>query len=127
MDIANIKPISRTIEIKHPSTGEALGIRVTISSTQTENVKQTRRRLNDMRIAQETRKKTLTTADAEKNGIQYIASAVESWDWYGEGATFHGEKPTFSRAKVIEVMTELDWFKNQIDEELADDKAFFEA
>lgn len=125
MDIANIRPNDRTIEIRDPGTAEPIGVRVTIMSRDDERMKKTKRLMADRNIQAERRGKTLKADERERNGVEFLFAAMIGWEWYGEDVTFNGEKPEFNLKNVAEVFEKLPWFKTQVDEEIADDQRFF--
>lgn len=125
MDLAEIKPSERIIEILHPSTGENLGITVSIISLNDERAATVRRRIQNKRIELERRGKTFKASDIEENEMELLMVAITGWDW-GENQ-FHKETPAFIEKNVKTVLKELPWFKKQIMEAIDDEKAFFQS
>lgn len=123
MDIANIKPQERTVEILHPSTGEKIGVRVSVMSITDPRLKTLKRRIQNEKNKLEQRGKFFKAEDVEANQNELLASAITSWEWYD--AEFKGKKPEFSKETVQIVLTELEWFADQIATEISDEKAFF--
>ncbi len=127
MDISSIKTTERVIEIVHPSpNGEELGIRVSIMSLSDPRMKKIKRKIQDEKLRLEARNKNFKSEDLEENINNIVFGAMTGWEWYGKDAVFHGKKPEFNRASVLQVFEELPWFMNQIDEALGDEKAFFQ-
>lgn len=129
-DIASVKPIERTIEIKHPGTGENVGIRVQLMSADDPRMKGVNRRIQDQRLQLESKGKAFKSDDLENNLNTICFKAMIGWTWYDTGngdgpTTFNGEVPEFNRANVFAVLKELSWFENQIVTEISDEKAFF--
>lgn len=125
MDINEIKPTDRTIDIVHPATGDKLGITVTILSIKDPELKEIKRKMTDERLRLEQRGKTFKAREIESNTNILLFKAMRDWSWEGE-ATFKGEKPEFNRKNVLEVLEELEWLRDQIDAEVSDEKAFFQ-
>jgi hypothetical protein len=70
------------------------------------------------------RNKTPTSDQIEENDLTLLASAVVSWDWRGS-TTFKDSKPACNISTIKRVLSELPWFRKQIDEALGDTKNFF--
>lgn len=127
MDISTLKPNDRIIEIKHPvNDSENIGIRVTIISLNDEKMKSVRRRFINKRLELEKKGKSFRADDIEDNEIDLLVASITGWEWYGD-VEFNGSKPEFTQANVRKVLTEFEWFKNQIAEAVGDDKAFFQS
>ncbi|MBO7735341.1 MAG: hypothetical protein J6S67_22435 [Methanobrevibacter sp.] len=127
MDISTLKPNDRIIEIKHPvNDSENIGIRVTIISLNDEKMKSVRRRFINKRLELEKKGKSFRADDIEDNEIDLLVASITGWEWYGD-IEFNGSKPEFTQANVRKVLTEFEWFKNQIAEAVGDDKAFFQS
>ena len=124
MDISNIKSSERIIEILHPKTGEELGISVTVMSYDDDRMKKIRRKILDRRLHLEARGKHFKSEELNENANDLCFNAMTGWEWRGD-AVFHGKKPEFTRASVTAVFEELSWFRDQIDNAIGDEKAFF--
>jgi hypothetical protein len=123
MDISSITAAERTVDIKHPATGEPLGLKITVLPESDAKVQTARRKWLDERLQ---RGKKVTAAKVEAGQLLLIESAVSGWSWESE-LTFHGEKPEFTDANLRKVLKELSWVKTQLDEELGDEAAFFQS
>ena len=124
MDLANIKPVERIIDIVHPSTGEKIGVSVSVLSINDEKMASIKRRIQNKRLELERRGKSFKADDLEENEMELLVTAVTGWNWEGD-VDFHGEKPAFNEKNIKAVFTELTWFKQQIMEAIGDEKAFF--
>jgi hypothetical protein len=124
MDISSLKPTERLVEIRHPGTGDNLGITVSVLSLLDDRMKKIKRRLLDNRLQLESKGKKFKSSDVEDNETALLFEAMTGWQWNGEN-TFRGEKPDFNIKNVKEVFTELEWFRNQIAEAVSDEEAFF--
>lgn len=125
MDIDNLKPVERVIEIVHPGTGEPIGVKVTVVSISDEKMTSIRRRIQNKRIELDKRGKTFKADDLEENETELLLAGITGWFWEGD-TTFKGEKPEFNEKNVKLVLKELSWFKEQIKEAIGDEKAFFQ-
>lgn len=137
-DLANIKPVSRAVEIIHPGTGRKLGVRVNIVSLDDERLSKVRRSITDKRLHLEARGKTFKSTEIEDNRLTIISTAITGWEWYnptGEAGdegfdfdampTFNDETPDFKPVNVRSVLSELSWFADQINEALGETESFF--
>lgn len=122
MDISSITAAERVVDIKHPSSAEPIGLRITILPESDQRVVAVRRKFLNERL-QRGHKVTAEKLAAQQTSI--ICAAVSGWDWQGE-LNFHGEKPEFSEQALRQVMAELSWIKDQLDNELGDEAAFYQ-
>jgi hypothetical protein len=128
MDLSQIKTTDRTIEALHPSTGEKVGIRITLIS------------IDDERMRLEARGKHFKAEDLESNKVNILAAAMTGWNWYNptgtEGdkdydpdgqTTWNGEVPEFNRKNVVAILSDPKavWLQDQINEAVGETKAFF--
>lgn len=125
MDLANLKPVERVIDILHPSTGEKIGVSVTVLSINDEKMAAAKRRIQNKKLELDRRGKTFKADDLEENEMELLTTAITGWNWEGD-VDFHGEKPAFNEKNVKAVLKELTWFKQQIMEAVGDEKAFFQ-
>ncbi len=139
MDISGIKPIERTIEIKHPGTGAPLGIRVGILSIEDDKLQKIKREIADETLRLQSRNKYMKMDQVEANGARLLFAATTGWEWYNptgkEGdkgydpdamPTFEDETPEYNPKNFNAVAKKLPWFADQIREEIDETKAFFE-
>lgn len=124
MDIDNIAPEIRTIEIVHPGTREKLGIAVDICSIDDPRMKTLRRNIQNKAIQLQQRGKSFTAEEVEENQINIAAAMIVGWNWYGD-ATMNGQKPEYSAKNVRAILTEKRWFLKQVAEAIDDQNSFF--
>lgn len=124
MDIANLKPSERTIEITDPTTGENLGIRINMVSIDDDRLKAIKRKITDERLRLSQRNKSFTAEQVENNANRILWTAVTGWEWYGKDVNFLGEVPEFSQRNFYAVLETLPWFRDQLNEEIEDRAAF---
>lgn len=113
------------IDILHPSTGEKIGVSVTVLSINDEKMAAAKRRIQNKKLELDRRGKTFKADDLEENEMELLTTAITGWNWEGD-VDFHGEKPAFNEKNVKAVLKELTWFKQQIMEAVGDEKAFFQ-
>lgn len=139
VDIANIKPTERIIEIHHPKDEtQLIGLRVGLLSIGDPAMKKIKRSITDEKQRLDARGKNFKAEDLENNQNRLIFGAMIFWEWYNPtgnpddkeydpnaDCTFHGKKPEFTRPNVDSVLNELEWVADQLTEEISNEKAFF--
>lgn len=125
MDISELKPTERMVDILHPVTEEPTGIKVSLMALTDPKMKKVQRRIQDERIRLETRGKSFKAEDIEENENLLIFSSMTGWLWEGD-AKYEGGVPDFNEANVKKILKELPWFKMQIAQALGEEKAFFQ-
>ena len=134
MDISVIQPSEITREITHPTTGEPIGVAVTVVQLESDQTKTDRRRLMDRRAKAEARNKHLKAAEIEDSAADILYSCMVSWDWRAvedskgrmqDAPTFEGKVPDFNRANVKKVFAQLPWFQSQVDQMVEEARDFF--
>jgi hypothetical protein len=123
MDIGSIKASTFSLEIKHPSTGESVGLTVELVSPTDDRFKRIERKVTDVAMKKRARGKTFTADELEENRNALIASTIVGWKWSKDGS-FGGEKLEFNSSNVAKVLA-VDWIRGQIDEALAEPANFF--
>lgn len=121
MDLSSVKPVDRRVDIKHPVTREDTGLVFVLKPYSDPSVKAVQRRLANTRLRNG---RKITAEQLEDAKLEVLCAAVSGWEWNGE-ATFGGEKLEFNAANVRKVLKSVDWIREQVDEELGDDAAFF--
>lgn len=122
-DISSIVPNERTIDIKHPATSEHIGLKITLLPASSAPVLAAQRKMINERLQRDV-KATAERMDA--NRLALIEAAVAGWTWEGD-LTFEGKKPEFTPENLRKVLKKLTWLRDQIDQELGNDAAFFES
>lgn len=125
MDISELKPTERIVEILHPVTEEKLGVRVSLMSISDERLTKIKRKFQDERLKLDQRGKNFKADEVDENRSILAFSAMTGWEWYGDTVTFKGNKPDFTKPEVLKVFSELSWFRDQVEEAISDEKAFF--
>ena len=124
MDISSITASSSTIEIRHPATGEPLGLRITLRPTSSTEVQTVKRRITNESIRM--RNKNISAEKLEANGLDILVAMIENMEWEGD-TSWHGEKLDATPANIRKLMKEADWIKKQVDDAIGDDAAFFQS
>jgi hypothetical protein len=125
MDISSIKPIeSAPVVITHPASGAPIGLTVNIRHTSDPKVQAVRRKHTDDLLKQGRNK--LTAEKADELGLQVLVAAIVSFEW-AEEASFNGEQPQATEANVRKLFKAAPWIKDQVNDALGDESAFFRA
>ena len=134
MELTNLKPSDRTIEIVSPLTGQPIGVRVQVVSLEDDRLKRIKRQITDDSLRLQAKGKAFKSDEIERNAQMLMFGGTLGWEWYnpngdeGEDATpkFNGEIPEFNQKNFISLVTELPWFREQIEEAIGDTKSFFD-
>lgn len=114
------KPIK--VELKHPTTDEALGVFVTIVG---KNSRRFKDRFYQSVAEAQAEPKELPNGEkmlaAERRGAELIATCIIGWD----NQEFFGGEYTPERAMDLVVQPELSWVKDQVEVAILDSDRFF--
>lgn len=124
MDLSDLKPVEKTIQILHPATSEETGVEVTLMSMEDSRMSKIRRQITDNNLSIEQKGKRLKAIDIEENLETLMFRSMVGWKWGGD-SKFKGKKPPFNRANVLKVFAELPWFQKQIEGAINDEAGFF--
>ena len=73
IDLASLTPASEIlINIKHPATGEPIGVTVSIMSIDDERMKPIKRQIQDRKLKLEQRGKNFKAEEIEENGFDIV-------------------------------------------------------
>ena len=142
MDLANIKPTERTVEIEHPATGQPLGLRLTLVSLDDDRLKRTKRSITDETLKLQAKGKSLKVEELERNSKALLWGATTGWEWYNptgkegdagfdpnEQAEWEGDpNPEFNQRNFYAVLDHPNFgpiVSEQIREVLEDTRGFF--
>lgn len=125
-DLSKIKTVERTIEILHPATKEELGVSVTLMSPNDPRLDTLRKQVSQKQLALQAKGKVEKVEDVKATRHKILFTAITRWDWRGD-ANFNGEKPDLTPANFNEIVEELPWFMQQLDEEFGEIERFFQA
>lgn len=140
MDLKDLKPAERQIEILHPGTKEPIGIRVSIIYIGDERLKKLKRQFQDERYRLEAKGKNFKAETFDNNANELSFAAMTGWEFYNptgvkgdkgfdesKQAKFEGSLPEFNKKNAFAIFDKLPWFRDQIGEEMGDSEAFFPA
>lgn len=139
MNLLDLKPSERVIEILSPKNQEPIGIRITLVHVDDPRLKKLKRQIQDESSRLSQRGKIFKAEQLESNIQEVVFTAMTGWEWYnptgqkgdaGYDATrtleLDGDKnPPFTKANVLKVFEVLPWFLEQIKKELDNSEAFF--
>lgn len=123
MDLAQIKPVERQYEVKHPGTGEPTGLILTLACTHDARVKAAIRKANDHYLKHAGDKPSQDQLDAYDHAL--MAAHITGIEFTGE-ATWNGETPSYSD-KLAREMCEVHAIKEQVVREVKKVKDFYKA
>lgn len=101
MELNSVLPTAQKVAILHPGTGKETGLVFLMRPPQSPEVRAVVRAHRDKVLA---RKGKVSDADATEHGHKLFAAAVMGWEW-NDDATWLGEKPEYTEAKLREVLT----------------------
>ncbi len=139
MDLKNLVPSERVVEILSPGTKQPLGIRVTVMHIDDERLKNIKRKLQDENLRRQQRGK-IVHAELQEENINEIAFATMlGWEWYNPTGvatdkgykaekmpSFDGKQLEFTKANVLAVFDKLPWFRDQVGEAVSETEVFFQ-
>jgi hypothetical protein len=138
MELTNLKPAERVIDVVSPSSGLPIGLRVRVMSLEDDRLKRIKRQITDESLKLQARGKGFKADEIERNGRMLMFAGTLGWDWYNptgeegdEGynpdalPTFNGEQPTYNEKNFIALISELTWISDQIQEAIGETKSFF--
>ncbi len=123
MDLSQLVPTERVIDIVHPKTGEQTGLKITLVSVEDDKLKTIKRKFLDAKLKAESKGKSLKHEEIEEFDNNMIYAAMTGRRWSGD-ATYNSEKPECNYKNVRKVVSEVYWIKSQILEALGDETAF---
>lgn len=140
MELTNLKPVERVIEVTSPSSGLPIGLRVRVMSLEDDRLKRIKRQITDESLKLQARGKGFKADEIERNGRALMFAGTLGWEWYNptgaEGddgydpdamPAFNGEQPAYNEKNFIALVTELTWISDQIQEAIGETKSFFAA
>lgn len=121
MDIADIKPSARKVELKKPN-GEGVGLVFHIVSKYDPAVEAVQRKITNRRLNSRDEKYTAEALKADARAI--VCASVTGWDWK-DGASFGGEQLEFTQEN-LEKVVRAQWIYDFLDRETGATADFFE-
>lgn len=139
MDLKNLVPSERLIEIVHPANKQPIGVRVTVMHIDDERLKGIKRKLQDERYRREQRGKIVSAEMQDENLNELTFATMLGWDWYNPTGvagdkgfkadkmpSFDGKVPEFNKFNAFAIFEKLPWFRDQIGEAVSETEVFFQ-
>src|SRR5690606_19588845 len=98
-DLSTIVATERTIDIKHPRTGQPVGLRITLLPDSHPKIRAASRKAMNERL---TSRSKATAERIESARLDMLVAAVGGWEWLGD-LTFRGDRPEATPEAVREV------------------------
>lgn len=122
MDILAIQPSTITIDIKHPASGEPIGLQIECVSLEDDRVKVVERAIKNKALRGG--RNSMTAEKIEDNTVDLLAAAIVGWKWDDGLSLGELKNPPLSKLNVVKLL-EVGWLAKQIDTALGDEAAFF--
>lgn len=139
MDLKNLVPTERVVEIVSPGTKEKLGIRVTVMHIDDERLKNIKRKVQDENLRRQQRGKIIHAELQDENINEIAFATMLGWEWYNPTGvagdkgykadkmpSFDGKQPEFTKANVFAIFEKLPWFRDQVGEAVSETEVFFQ-
>jgi hypothetical protein len=124
MDILDIKPTTVFLDLKHPHSGEPVGIRVELQSLSSPAVRAVEKRIQNKALR--SGRNGMNADKVERNTHEILSAAIVGWE-FAEGVTLGGKKnPPCTEETKLEFVKHA-WIAKQLDDRLGDDADFFAA
>ena len=118
LDTAKVAEEGAELRVAHPSTGEDLGITITLIGTDSK----TFRDISKSRATASLKKKTreIDLDQNESDAVELLAKCTKGWT----GITENGKEVAFSYDNAVQLYTKYLWLREQIDRFMADRSNF---
>lgn len=115
MDISQIKARPIELPLKHPATGEPVGLTLTLVSRDSE----------EFRVSIAMSSFVQIDGRPRDMAIQAACACITAWTW-ADDANWNGEKHECTSENKLTVLRAAPWILNQINQAFADNARFFE-
>ena len=114
LDTAKVAEEGAELRVAHPTTGEDLGITITLIGTDSK----TFRDISKSRATASLKKKTreIDLDQNESDAVDLLAKCTKGWS----GITENGKQVAFSYDNAVQLYTKYLWLREQIDRFMAD-------
>ena len=114
LDTAKVAEEGAELRVAHPTTGEDLGITITLIGTDSK----TFRDISKSRATASLKKKTreIDLDQNESDAVELLAKCTKGWT----GITENGKEVAFSYDNAVQLYTKYLWLREQIDRFMAD-------
>ena len=118
LDTAKVAEEGAELRVAHPTTGEDLGITITLIGTDPK----TFRDISKSRATASLKKKTreIDLDQNESDSVELLAKCTKGWT----GITENGKEIVFSFENAVQLYTKYLWLREQIDRFMADRSNF---
>ena len=118
LDTAKVAEEGAELRVAHPTTGEDLGITITLIGTDSK----TFRDISKSRATASLKKKTreIDLDQNESDAVDLLAKCTKGWS----GITENGKEVVFSYENAVQIYTKYLWLREQIDRFMADRSNF---
>ena len=118
LDTAKVAEEGAELRVAHPTTGEDLGITITLIGTDSK----TFRDISKSRATASLKKKTreIDLDQNESDAVDLLAKCTKGWT----GITENGKEVAFSYDNAVQLYTKYLWLREQIDRFMADRSNF---
>ena len=118
LDTAKVAEEGAELRVAHPTTGEDLGITITLIGTDSK----TFRDISKSRATASLKKKTreIDLDQNESDAVELLAKCTKGWT----GITENGKEVAFSYDNAVQLYTKYLWLREQIDRFMADRSNF---
>lgn len=123
MDILSIKPVLRTLVVRHPATGEPVGLELDYRSMDAPEVKAVERQIRNKSLR--AGRASVTAEKIESTEYDILAAVVVAWRWSNGMKLGELENPPLTSDNIRKLFKSATWIKKQLDEELQDEAGFF--
>lgn len=123
---ASIKsPEGAVCEIKHPHTGDPVGLRITLVSSDSARHQESVSKIKDrdLGLMERRGKRELTAAEIDRRAVSILVEDTIAWEWYG---TDWPGKTEFTKENVTYIYTEAKWIYDQVDAFVGDRANFLQ-
>lgn len=118
MDLLDLKPTEQfKLDIVNPKTGGSTGITFTIKSEDSDEAKVVARKIASDHLNANGKKHSVP--ELEVQALERIAACVDGWD-FGDVEWRGVVNPEFSKETLLDVLRELEWVFEQVNEAVTD-------
>ncbi|MDO6966987.1 hypothetical protein [Rhizobium alvei] len=122
MDLLSITPNTTFLALKHPATGEDIGVTVELRSLESDEVKAVERMIKNKAL--KGGRNTVTAEKIDDNAAAILSAAIVSWSFSGDANLGGDKNPACNDANKRKLLS-VPPIAKQIDQALGDETAFF--
>ncbi|MCD1266072.1 hypothetical protein B5M44_19175 [Shinella sumterensis] len=122
MDLLTLQPNTLTVDLKHPATGEPLGVTVELRSLESDEVKAVERSIKNRAL--KSGRNAVSAEKIDDNTAALLSAAIVSWTFSGDANLGGDKKPACTDANKRKLLA-VPAIAKQIDQALGDEAAFF--